>query len=112
MNLLAYCIYNYLVYAFIERIVVVAEYSGDPLSIKHDLNTEEIIKISFQCLLALKHMNELDLVHRHLSPDNILIKKNGDIQLYNYGLYYMTDGGKNVSFPIGYCKKYFLFIKI
>ncbi|KMQ95912.1 tbc domain-containing protein kinase-like protein [Lasius niger] len=84
-----------------ERIVVVAEYSGDPLSIKHDLNTEEIIKISFQCLLALKHMNELDLVHRHLSPDNILIKRNSDVQLYNYGLYYMTDGGKNVSFPIG-----------
>ncbi|XP_020294246.1 TBC domain-containing protein kinase-like protein [Pseudomyrmex gracilis] len=84
-----------------ERIVVVSEYSGDPLSTKHDLNTEEIIRISFQCLLALQHMNELDLVHRHLSPDNILIKKNGDIQLYNYGLYYMTDGGKNVSFPIG-----------
>lgn len=96
--------YNYLVHVFIERIVVVAEYSGDPLSTKHDLNTEEIIKISFQCLLALKHMNELDLVHRHLSPDNILIKKNGNVQLYNYGLYYMTDGGKNVSFPIGYCK--------
>lgn len=87
---------------FPERIVVVAEYSGDPLSTRHDLSMEEIIKISFQTLLALRHMNELDLVHRHLSPDNILIKKNGDVQLYNYGLYYMTDGGKNVSFPIGY----------
>ncbi|XP_028047204.1 TBC domain-containing protein kinase-like protein isoform X2 [Monomorium pharaonis] len=87
-----------------ERIVVVAEYSGDPLSTRHDLNTEEIVKISFQCLLALHHMNELDLVHRHLNPDNILIKKNGDVHLYNYGLYYMTDGGKNVSFPIGYPK--------
>lgn len=82
--------------------MVVTEYSGDPLSTRHDLSTEEIIKISFQSLLALRHMNELDLVHRHLSPDNILIKKNGDVQLYNYGLYYMTDGGKNVSFPIGY----------
>lgn len=82
--------------------MVVAEYSGDPLNTKQDLSTEEIIKISFQCLLGLQHMNELDLVHRHLSPDNILIKKNGDVQLYNYGLYYMTDGGKNVSFPIGY----------
>lgn len=91
--------------------MVVAEYSGDPLSTKHDLNTEEIIKISFQCLLALKHMNELDLVHRHLSPDNILIKRNSDVQLYNYGLYYMTDGGKNVSFPIGYFKIFF-FINI
>lgn len=82
--------------------MVVAEYSGDPLSTKHNLSTDEIIKISFQSLIALRHMNELDLVHRHLSPDNILIKKNGDVQLYNYGLYYMTDGGKNVSFPIRY----------
>lgn len=81
--------------------MVVAEYSGDPLSTKR-LNIEEIVQISFQCLLGLQHMNELDLVHRHLSPDNILIKKNGDVQLYNYGLYYMTDGGKNVSFPIRY----------
>ena len=24
------------------------------------------------------------------------------MQLYNFGLYYMTDSGKNVSFPIGY----------
>lgn len=87
---------------FLERIVVVAEYSGVPLTIKQNLTTQEIVKISFQCLLGLQHMNELDLVHRHLSPDNILIQKNNDVQLYNYGLYYMTDGGKNVSFPIGY----------
>jgi len=87
---------------FVERIVVVAEYSGDPLNTKQNLNTEEIIRIAFQCLLALQHMNKLDLIHRHLCPDNILIKKNGDVQLYNYGLYYMTDGGKNVSFPIRY----------
>lgn len=87
--------------------MVAAEYSGDPLSTKQDLSIEEIIKVSFQCLLGLQHMNELDLVHRHLSPDNILIKKDGDIQLYNYGLYYMTEGGKNVSFPIGYCLIFF-----
>lgn len=93
-------------HTFPERIVVVAEYSGDPLSTRHDLSTEEIVKISFQTLSALRHMNELDLVHRHLSPDNILIKNNGDVQLYNYGLYYMTDGGKNVSFPIGYLQMF------
>ena len=90
--------------------MVVTEYSGNPLSTRHDLSTKEIIKISFQSLLALRCMNELDLVHRHLSPDNILIKKNGDVQLYNYGLYYMTDGGKNVSFPIGYFFKYFFLL--
>lgn len=44
----------------------------------------------------------LNLVHRHLSPENILINKSGNVQLYNFGLYYMTESGKNVSFPIGY----------
>ena len=26
----------------------------------------------------------------------------GDAKLHNYGLYYMTEGGKVVKFPIGY----------
>lgn len=87
---------------FLERIVVVTEYNGDPLSNKENLNIDEIISITFQCLLGLQHMNKLDLVHRHLSPDNILINKGGNVQLYNFGLYYMTESGKNISFPIGY----------
>ncbi|XP_012267858.2 TBC domain-containing protein kinase-like protein [Athalia rosae] len=87
-----------------ERTVVVAEYSGDPLSSEKNLSIETVRKISYQCLLALCHMNKLGLVHRHLSPDNILINKDGNVKLYNYGLYYMTDSGKNVSFPIGYPK--------
>ncbi|KAG7204910.1 hypothetical protein KM043_005303 [Ampulex compressa] len=87
-----------------ERIVVVTEYNGESLSSKQDLSTQDIIKISFQCLLGLQHMNELNLVHRHLSPDNILVSKSQHVQLYNFGLYYMTDEGKNVSFPIGHPK--------
>lgn len=87
---------------FVERIVVVAEYNGDPLNNKENLNIDEIMKITFQCLLGLQHMNKLNLVHRHLNPENILINKSGNVQLYNFGLYYMTDSGKNVSFPIGY----------
>ncbi|KAI4473486.1 hypothetical protein M0802_016094 [Mischocyttarus mexicanus] len=87
-----------------ERIVVVSEYNGEPLSSKKNLCINDIVKIAFQCLLGLRQMNDLGLVHRHLSPDNILINKIENVQLYNYGLYYMTDGGKNVSFPIGYPK--------
>ncbi|XP_043267019.1 TBC domain-containing protein kinase-like protein isoform X2 [Venturia canescens] len=87
-----------------ERTVVVAEYSGIPLSGRDSLPTNEIIRISYQCLLGLEHIHELGLVHRHLSPDNILISQNGKVQLYNYGLYFMTDSGRNISFPIGYPK--------
>ncbi|KOX67936.1 TBC domain-containing protein kinase-like protein [Melipona quadrifasciata] len=87
-----------------ERIVVVAEYNGDPLNSKKNVNTDDILKIAFQCLLGLQYMNKLGLVHRHLSPENILFNKSGNVQLYNFGLYFMTDCGKNVSFPIGYPK--------
>ncbi|XP_048262470.1 TBC domain-containing protein kinase-like protein isoform X3 [Bombus affinis] len=87
-----------------ERVVVVAEYNGDTLNKKENLNIDDIMKIAFQCLLGLQHMNNLGLVHRHLNPENILVNKSGNVQLYNFGLYYMTDSGKNVSFPIGYPK--------
>ncbi|XP_011498464.1 PREDICTED: TBC domain-containing protein kinase-like protein [Ceratosolen solmsi marchali] len=87
-----------------ERTIVVAEYRGEALATKENLSNDDIIKIAYQCLIGLKYMNELGLVHSHLSPENILINKNGDVQLYNFGLYYMTDHGKNVSFPIGYPK--------
>ncbi|XP_033351145.1 TBC domain-containing protein kinase-like protein isoform X3 [Bombus vosnesenskii] len=87
-----------------ERVVVVAEYNGDTLNKKENLNIDDIVQIAFQCLLGLQHMNNLGLVHRHLNPENILVNKSGNVQLYNFGLYYMTDSGKNVSFPIGYPK--------
>ncbi|XP_066591371.1 TBC domain-containing protein kinase-like protein [Prorops nasuta] len=87
-----------------ERIVAVSEYRGEPLMNKQGLSNEDIVRVAFQCLLGLQHMNELGLIHRHLSPENILINKGGNVQLYNYGFYYMTDSGKNVSFPIGYPK--------
>lgn len=38
--------------------------------------------------------------------DNVLVDDGGNIKLFNYGLYYMTNGGKYVTFPIG-CPKYF-----
>ncbi|XP_057318808.1 TBC domain-containing protein kinase-like protein [Microplitis mediator] len=90
-----------------ERTIVVAEYTGAPLSghiTNENLTWATIKYIAYQCLSALTHIHDLGLTHRHLSPENILITKNHDIKLYNYGLYFMTDYGRNVSFPIGYPK--------
>ncbi|KAL7287733.1 hypothetical protein TKK_0018118 [Trichogramma kaykai] len=87
-----------------ERTIVVAEYCGKPLASLENLSVDKVIRIAYQCLVGLKYMNKFGLVHSHLSPENILIDKNGTVKLFNFGLYYMTDHGKNVSFPIGYPK--------
>ncbi|CAB0035912.1 unnamed protein product [Trichogramma brassicae] len=84
-----------------ERTIVVAEYCGKPLASLENLSMDKVIQIAYQCLVGLKYMNKFGLVHSHLSPENILVDKNGTVKLFNFGLYYMTDHGKNVSFPIG-----------
>ncbi|XP_055604984.1 TBC domain-containing protein kinase-like protein [Uranotaenia lowii] len=90
-----------------ERTIVVQEYAGNPLTetfIGENNKHETLLRIAFQVLRALTHLNELGLICRNLEPVNILISRDFCVKLYNYGLYYMTQGGKYVSFPIGNLK--------
>lgn len=85
-----------------ERIIVVAEVIGKSLkdfSTKFSYN--EIINIGRQLTDGLKFLHDQDIIHRTLSDDNILIDSNGRVMMFNYGLYYMTGGGNEVSFPLG-----------
>lgn len=83
-----------------ERTMVVSEYHPQSVN-SRQLSLDEVIKIASQTLQALSYLNELGIVHRSLCPENIVLTDHGHIQLFNYGLYYMTDGGMDVSFPIG-----------
>lgn len=49
-------------------------------------------------------MYENGLVHNRLEPSNILIDEYFNVKLFNYGFYYMTDGGNYVSFPLNNVK--------
>nr|XP_018914620.1 PREDICTED: TBC domain-containing protein kinase-like protein isoform X2 [Bemisia tabaci] len=84
-----------------ERTIVVSEYFHQTLSDQGKLSLEDIVKFMRQILSALQYLHEKSIVTRCLAPDNILITDDGDIKLFNFGLYYMTHGGKSVSFPIG-----------
>lgn len=85
-----------------ERIIVVSEYTGRPLSeIDTPFNFDEKICISHQIVKALHHLHSENITHRNLSLDNILVDSKNNVKLFNYGLYYMTGEGKDVSFPIG-----------
>lgn len=87
-----------------ERIVVISEYHFQSL-VTLKPGVSEIKRIAHSVLLGLVHLNETGITHRALSPDNILITKQGNIKLFNYGLYHMTNHCACVSFPIG-CPKY------
>lgn len=68
---------------------------------KSKFSFEEAANIAKQVVIGLKFLHDQDIIHRTLSDDNILIDNEGRVKLFNYGLCYMTDRGKEVSFPLG-----------
>lgn len=84
-----------------ERLLIVSEYYGQNLTSISSASETHIIRIAYQLLSALNYLNSCGIVHRALSPDNILFTPEGDVKLFNYGLYHMTNNGRDVEFPIG-----------
>ncbi|KAG8266729.1 hypothetical protein J6590_065763 [Homalodisca vitripennis] len=84
-----------------ERSIVVSEYHGRMLPQASVKSLGQVMRLAREVLKGLSYLNSRGLVHRSLSPDNILIADDGKAQLFNYGLYYMTGGGADVLFPIG-----------
>ncbi|KAK3554124.1 hypothetical protein QTP70_019221, partial [Hemibagrus guttatus] len=111
-----------------ERLVVVAEHYERSLKdlLKQDktISSEQLLQIAYEVLEGLAFINTHGLVHRTLSPHNVLLdcklghtrdeeredeyreeltekKQKGKVKLAKFGLYYMTDHGADVDFPIG-----------
>ncbi|KAJ0179207.1 hypothetical protein K1T71_004919 [Dendrolimus kikuchii] len=96
------CIYLDIIRGKHERIIVVAEVIGKPLKeFTTKFSFDEIKNIAKQVAEGLMFLHEQDITHRTLSQDNILLDNSGRVKLFNYGLYYMTGGGSEVSFPLG-----------
>eukprot|EP00124_Ichthyophonus_hoferi_P001971 Ihof_evm3s120 gene=Ihof_evmTU3s120 len=88
-----------------ERLDVVSEHHNNNMEcvLATGIPLEEtvLVKWAFQLLLALSYLNEKKLVHRNLSPSAVLLDHRGDVKLSRYGLFYMTNYGEEVPFPIG-----------
>ncbi|GAM16940.1 hypothetical protein SAMD00019534_001150 [Acytostelium subglobosum LB1] len=65
------------------------------------LSHDQIQLYSYQILKALSYLHGRSITHRNLSVENIKIDSNNNIKLSNYALYYLSNQGENVSFPIG-----------
>ncbi|KFZ49166.1 TBC domain-containing protein kinase-like, partial [Podiceps cristatus] len=65
-------------------------------------SSSKILCIAYEVLQGLQYMNKHGMVHRALSPCNILLDRKGHVKLAKFGLYHMTAQGVDVDFPIGY----------
>lgn len=88
-----------------ERIMIVSEFYRDGLhrpSCRDSFSdSKSLVTLAFEVLDGLSYLHSQDIIHRCLSPSCILLDSEGHVKLSNYGLYFMTEGGTSVSFPIG-----------
>lgn len=75
---------------------------GKPLNEwKSKFSNEEMVNIARQLASALVFLHGQKITHRMLSNGNILLDSAGRVKLFNYGMFFMTGGGNEVSFPLG-----------
>ncbi|XP_030836692.1 TBC domain-containing protein kinase-like protein [Strongylocentrotus purpuratus] len=89
-----------------ERLIIVAEHYSNNLGLEAKKGTFKdpgrILPIIHQTLEGLSFMHKYGLVHRGLSPSNILLNPEGHVKLAKFGLYHITNCGSDVPFPIGH----------
>ncbi|KAI9497994.1 rab-GTPase-TBC domain-containing protein [Zychaea mexicana] len=91
-----------------DRLFVVNEYHDNSLQKTRSVKAETSVSINllqrYACEMfgALSYLEQNNVVHAALSPQNVLLDEQDRIKLSGYGLYYMTGHGVDVDFPIGY----------
>jgi len=91
------------------RIILVSQYFNRSLWTESRncsllLPLEKVLNWTQMVLTALTYLNNNGIVHRFLTPQYILLDDEDNVKLCNFGLYYMTNSGKNITFPIGKLK--------
>jgi eukaryotic-like serine/threonine-protein kinase len=69
--------------------ICMAYYEGESLREKIDhgrMSYEEVLSIFFQIAKGLIATHENNIIHRDIKPGNILITKNGDVKIADFGL--------------------------
>lgn len=72
------------------------------------LSVGDAMNVTLACADALNHAHELNLIHRDIKPDNILVNKKGDVKVADFGLakalddedMSMTQSGTGLGTPL------------
>ncbi|KAJ3386409.1 hypothetical protein HDU92_002575 [Lobulomyces angularis] len=65
-------------------------------------NLDTLRRLAVEILEALLYLESLNISHRNICSDNILISEDGGVKLSNWGLNAMSGNGEDVPFPIGH----------
>lgn len=66
------------------------------------LDSEELVyKVARGALEALSYLNARGIVARNICPANVSLDPDGLVKLSGYGMFFVTENGRCVSFPIG-----------
>lgn len=61
-------------------------YTIEELIKERDLTDRELIKVYHSLLSAISYLKENRIVHKDIKPDNILVSKEGEVLLCDFGL--------------------------
>ena len=71
------------------------------------LGVGDALYVTLQCADALRHAHELNMIHRDIKPDNILVTKKGEVKVADFGLakaldedVSMTQSGTGLGTPL------------
>ncbi|CAG0915447.1 unnamed protein product [Notodromas monacha] len=59
------------------------------------------LKILYDIVDAVAYLRSQGILHRNLRLSNIMLDARGNVKLFDFGLFHLTDSGCLVSFPIG-----------
>ncbi|KAJ3222853.1 hypothetical protein HK099_001817 [Clydaea vesicula] len=65
-------------------------------------NLDTLRRLAVEILEVLLYLESLNISHRNICSDNILISEDGGVKLSNWGLNAMSGNGEDVPFPIGH----------
>ena len=57
----------------------------------HDLNTRQIIELFINVCTAMEYVHQSNVIHRDLKPSNILVQKNGQPKIIDFGVALVLD---------------------